>query len=199
MKILVVSDVVSPSLYEHFDRERLEGVGMVISCGDLKPDYLEFIVSMLNVPCFCVPGNHDHYYADKKPQGWQSLDGRIITYQGISILGLGGCMRYKPGPFQYSEFEMRRRLLLLKPKLWLQKKRLDILVTHAPAYQLGDMSEQPHQGYRVFREILDVYRPKYFLHGHVHMSYQQGPRLRQYEATTIINGYQHYLFEFDQE
>ena len=198
VKILVISDAVSPALYDHFDRKRFAEVGMVVSCGDLHPDYLEFVVSMLNVPCFGVPGNHDGYYAGRKPLGWRSLDGRLIVHEGITMLGLGGCMRYYQGPFQYTEAEMRRRLLLLKPQLWVRKNRLDILVTHAPAFELGDMKEHPHRGFKVFRDILDTYRPRFFLHGHIHMSYNRGPRLRRYGSTTIINGYQHYLFDYEQ-
>jgi Icc-related predicted phosphoesterase len=199
VKILVISDAISGSLYEYFDSERFAEVEMVISCGDLPADYLEFVISMLNVPCFYVPGNHDTSFIKKKPLGWIPLDGRMIQHQGVAMLGLGGSMRYKPGPFQYTEFEMKKRLLKLKPSLWMQKNKIDILVAHAPAYQLGDMEERPHCGFQVFREILDTYSPKFFLHGHVHLNYQQTPRIQEYGTTQIINGYQYYIFDYPEE
>lgn len=104
-------------------------------------------------------------------------------------------MRYKPGPFQYTEREMKFRLLKLLPSLWLHKNRIDILVTHAPAYKLGDL-EGPHRGFKVFRNIIEKYKPKYHLHGHVHLNYAQHPRKITHDKTSIINGFDHYMFEY---
>lgn len=171
MKILLLADKVSPLLYDHFDHQRFAEVEMVISCGDLPPDYLEFVISMLNVPCFYVPGNHDGAFLSEPPPGWRALDGKVVEHKGITMMGLGGCMDYNGGPYQYSEFEMRQRMFRIRSALWWQKSTIDIFVSHAPAYHLGDMEDRPHQGFRLFREILDQYSPKYFLHGHVHLNY----------------------------
>lgn len=196
MKILVIADQISPVLYDYFNEERFQEVDLVISCGDLPADYLEFIVSMLNVPCFYVPGNHDTAFTENPPPGWIPLDDQLVDHKGVSILGFGGSMRYKPGPYQYSEFDMKRRVLKLKPKIWLKKKKVDILVTHAPAYELGDIKDSPHSGFKVFRDILDDYQPKYFLHGHVHLNYTGQSRLMTYGETNIINGYEYYVFDY---
>lgn len=59
MKILLISDKPSPVLYDRYDPEPFKQVDLVISCGDLTADYLDFVMSMLNVPCYYVPGNHD--------------------------------------------------------------------------------------------------------------------------------------------
>ena len=195
MKILVISDVESSILYERCGAANGDTVDIVISCGDLPLDYLEFIVTMVNVPCYYVPGNHDERFLDAAPPGWNTLDGRIISHHGVNILGLGGSMRYKPGPFQYSETEMKVRFLRLLPAIWLHQRRIDILVTHAPAYGLGDL-EGPHRGFKTFRSIIETYKPKYHLHGHVHLSYSQQPRRQRHDQTNIINGYDHYMFTF---
>ena len=79
-------------------------------------------------------------------------------------------MRYKPGVHQYTEWEMQKRVLKLYPKIWF-RGGFDILVTHSPAYQLNDGRDLPHQGFKIFRRLMGKYHPKYFLHGHVHMSY----------------------------
>jgi len=123
------------------------------------------------------------------------LDERIVVHDGIKILGLGGSMRYKPGPHQYSELEMNIKFMKLKPLLWLHKNKFDILVTHAPAYQLGDL-EGPHRGFKVFRRIIETYKPRYHLHGHVHLNYSQNERTIEYGQTQIINGYEHHRFEY---
>ena len=195
MKILVISDVESLILYERFDSPAHADVDLVISCGDLSPDYLEFMVTMFNVPCYYVPGNHDERFLEMAPPGWEPLDGRIVSYKGIKILGLGGSIRYKPGPFQYTEREMKLRLLRLIPSLWLHKNRIDILVTHAPAYKLGDL-EGPHRGFKVFRTIIEKYKPKYHVHGHVHLNYSQHSRKIKHDQTSIINGFDYYTFEY---
>jgi len=144
MKILTISDIESSLLYERLDNTSHADVDLVISCGDLPLGYLEFIVTMVNVPCYYVPGNHDERLLGQVPPGWEALDDRIVLHKGLRILGLGGSVRYKPGPFQYTEREMKFRLLKLLPSLWLHKNKIDILVTHAPAHELGDL-EGPHR------------------------------------------------------
>jgi Icc-related predicted phosphoesterase len=196
LKILVISDEIAPALYEHFTKDRFQDVELVISCGDLSGHYLEFIISMLNVPCYYVPGNHDEKFVDNPPPGWVPLDDKLICHQGVSILGLGGSRKYKSGPFQYSDSEMTRRVLRIKLGLWLKKKTIDIFVTHAPAYDIGDIKNSPHQGFKAFRDILDGYQPKFFLHGHVHLNYTRHPRQMSYGKTKVINGYQYHVFDY---
>jgi uncharacterized protein len=196
VKILLISDKPSPALYDHFNPDIFQGVNIVISCGDLPAYYLEFIITMLNVPCYYVPGNHDTAFVKKPPPGWDLLDGKVIDFQGLSIMGFGGSMKYKVGPFQYTEKEMKARLLRMKPKLWRKKNKIDILVTHAPAENLGDLEDLPHKGFKTFQYILDHYKPKYFLHGHVHLNYSRNPRQIKYGETEIINGYEYHIFDY---
>lgn len=196
MKILLISDKTSPALYENYSLHTFKDVDMVVSCGDLPPYYLEFIVSTLNVPCFYVPGNHDTSFSTEPPPGWIPLDGRIVKYNGITMMGLGGVMRYKPGPYQYTEVEMKARFLKMLPRIWLHSSRIDLFVSHAPAYRLGDLEIPPHRGFKVFRYIIEKYQPRYHLHGHVHLNYSSHPRMLNHEATKIINGFQYYLLDY---
>ena len=62
MKILVLADEESRSLYEHYDPEKLKGIGLIIACGDLRRNYLDFFASMTNAPVIFVLGNHDGWY-----------------------------------------------------------------------------------------------------------------------------------------
>jgi predicted phosphodiesterase len=78
MKIQLISDKESPALYHYFEPERFADMDLVISCGDLCGDYLEFVISMLNKPCYYVPGNHDAAFVTKPPPGWRPLDGKLI-------------------------------------------------------------------------------------------------------------------------
>ena len=199
MKILAVADEESKYLWDFYEKEKLEGIDLIISCGDLNPEYLSFLVTMTTVPVLYVRGNHDGKYEQNPPEGCICIEDQIYTHEGIRILGLGGSMRYSQGRYQYTERQMKYRAAKLRFPLFL-KGGFDILVTHAPAYQLNDGRDLPHQGFQVFRTLLDQYRPKYFLHGHVHMSYgRQHKRYDKYLDTHIINVYEKCVIEFEDE
>ena len=152
---------------------------------------------MAKCPVLYVHGNHDVNYDQVPPEGCDCIDGHIVEYNGIRILGLGGCRRYHPGPHQYSDSEMRKRILRLSWKL----KRLggvDIVVTHAPPAGLGDDEDPAHWGFDALVSFLDKYRPKFLVHGHVHTSYNhQIPRVIEYGDTKVINACERYVFEIE--
>lgn len=197
MKILVLSDQESQSLYNYYSPEKLAGVDLVIACGDLKPEYLEFFSTMTNNTIVYVLGNHDKWYPKKKAGGCICIEDNIFEYKGIRILGLGGSMRYHPeAPCQYTEQEMHRRIKKLFWKLH-RTKGFDILVTHSPARGVNDMDDLPHQGFACFRELMEKYQPKFFIHGHVHANYGSGFKREDIFAnTTVINAFEHYIFEY---
>lgn len=199
MKILVVSDEESKSLWNYYTPDKLEGVELILACGDLKREYLEFLVTMTNVPLYYVAGNHDKRFVENPPEGCICIDDRVVVYKGLRILGLGGSMRYKDGPYMYTEKEMKRRINNIKLKGKIKRhKGVDILVTHAAAKGYGDMNDLPHLGFECFNEFLEKYKPKYMLHGHVHSSYTAGKFKRETEhpsGTKIINCFEKYFLE----
>lgn len=196
MNILVVSDQRSKSLWDYFEPSKLEGIDLILSCGDLPPEYLSLLATFTHAPVLYVHGNHDECYGTKPPEGCICIEDTIYEHQGLRIMGLGGSMRYKPGIHQYSQGQMRKRISKMWFKLW-QSGGIDILLTHSPAYQLGDGTDLPHTGFTAFNRLLKRYEPKYFVHGHVHLSYGPGKRVRDYGPTTIINGYEQYCFEYE--
>lgn len=199
MRILAVSDVESKLYWDFYERGMLDDIDLIISCGDLDPRYLSFLVTMASVPVLYVHGNHDTKYTRIPPEGCVCIEDDIYVHQGVRILGLGGAMRYKPGAHQYTEKEMQKRIHKLRFKLW-RRGGFDILVTHAPAYQLNDGMDLPHQGFRAFLKLMDKYKPKFFLHGHVHISYgRQHKRYDKYGDTHVINTYEKCIFDFEAE
>ena len=91
---------------------------------------------------------------------------------------------------------MNRRVLRMTLPL-LKHKGFDILLTHAPAYNLNDGDDLAHTGFEAFRSLMDRYRPKYFIRGHVHLSYNPAlPRLDTYGETQVINGFGTYYFDY---
>lgn len=197
MKILFVADQESKAYWDYFDKEAFKDIDLIVSSGDLKPSYLSFLVTMTGVPVLYVCGNHDDRYEHQPPDGCICIEDDIFEYKGIRILGLGGSYRYKPGKNQYTELEMQKRIHKLWFKL-LWKRGFDILVTHAPAYGLNDGQDLCHQGFRCFLKLMDRYKPKYFVHSHVHMNYgRQFPREDMYKDTKVINAYNHYIVEIN--
>ena len=194
MKILLVSDKEEPYIWDYFDRERFKDIELVLSCGDLKAEYLSFLVTMINAPLVYVPGNHDTSYSQNPPEGCISADDNLITVNGIRIVGLGGCMNYNNRKYQYTEEQMEKRIWKLRRKI-RKHKGFDVLLTHAPALGLGDGSDTAHRGFASFVKMLDEYSPKYFFHGHQHLNYSRIQRTMQYKNTTIVNGYGYYIFD----
>ena len=103
MKILVIADEESKSLWDYFEKDKLEGIDLIISCGDLDPRYLSFLVTFANVPLLYVHGNHDVKYQDIPPEGCISIEDKIYVHNGVRILGLGGSMEYSCKEHQYTE------------------------------------------------------------------------------------------------
>lgn len=197
MKILVLADQKSKYLYDFYEPDKLKGIDLIISCGDLSPVYLSFFVTLCNVPLLYVRGNHDGRYETTPPEGCICIEDDIYVFEGIRILGLGGSMEYIPkASNQYSEKSMRKRVRKLRYKLW-RNKGFDILVAHAPAYQVNDLEDLPHRGFKVFRTLMEKYEPKYFFHGHVHANYSRRfKRIDTFGKTTVVNGYEYYIIEY---
>lgn len=206
MKILAVSDQVVETIYSSRIRDRFGDVDMVLACGDLPYSYLEYIVSMLNVPCFFVHGNHDQpeYLADgrtlTRPGGWINLDGRTVKIKGVILGGLEGSMRYKPNaPYQYTDSEIAYKAWWLMPSLLMNRlfhgRYLDIFIAHSPPFGIHDGEDWPHRGFKTFLRLMARFRPRYLLHGHKHI-YGTEPWRTRYLDTEIINVYPFRVIEW---
>lgn len=201
MKILAVSDRVLDRLYCSDVKQKHPNIDLLISCGDLPYYYLDFLVSAMDVPMVYVLGNHDQgpqYTADggviKGVRGGQNIHVRTVQYDEVIIAGLEGSMRYRSyASLMYTEAEMRQQIARLAPRLLLNRRRygrfLDILVTHSPPFGIHDRSDIAHTGFKSFLTFLKLFKPRYLLHGHIHVYRQDVPRVTQFLETTIINVY----------
>lgn len=195
MKILALADEEVPALYDFYVPGRLKDYDLILACGDLKSEYLSFIVTMAKAPVKYICGNHDARYEVRPPEGCDCIEDDIVLCKGLRILGLGGSFRYNSGSCQYTESEMQKRISHLKRKI---KKfgGVDIVISHAPLKGIGDGEDGPHRGFQAFLDFIDEYHPKYWFHGHVHMNYSaDGTRVREYGGTTVINAYERYVLE----
>jgi len=195
MKILLLADEPDLRLWDHLDRARLEGIELVVSCGDLPAEYLSFLTCFTNAPVLYVHGNHDTRYEKKPPEGCISIEDRVVHYKGLRILGLGGCMRYKPGQHQYTEREMRKRVRRLRFALW-RSRGVDLIIAHAPLRGIGDSEDLPHRGFEILKRLVEKYSPAVYAHGHVHKNYDfRFKRERELGSTRVINAWTSHVID----
>ncbi|URZ01205.1 metallophosphoesterase family protein [Clostridium felsineum] len=195
MKILLISDEESKYMWDFFVPENFKDIDIIISCGDLKAEYLSFLVTMIKAPLFYIHGNHDNNYKNNPPEGCECIDGKIINYNGIRIMGLGGSMKYRETTLVYTEKEMRKRINKLKFGLFFNRG-VDIIVSHAAPKGINDENDLCHEGFKCFLELIQKYSPKYFCHGHIHLNYGNKKRIANYKNTMVINAFDHYIFEY---
>lgn len=197
MKILAVSDMVIDSIYSPQVADHFRNIDLVLGCGDLPYEYLEFLVAALNVPLVYVPGNHDPAYSERNPgshaEGCECIDRQFLSIKGINMAGIGGCIRYKQGfPNQYTQSEMQIRLAMFTPRLkWSLLRHggvLDIVIAHSPPLGIHDDDDPAHIGFRAMLDFLQTFKPRYFLHGHtINFKANLAQGSSRFGSTSIIN------------
>ncbi len=221
MIILSVADHVDPLVYSHSIKDRFGGIDCILGAGDLDISYYEYIVSCLNKPLYFVFGNHnlknlsffrpspDSYPAadwkDRSSRGFGSIcvDGKVVRDKkyNLIIAGLGGCRRYNKGEHQFTEFQMFMRIIPLIPRMFFnrifQRRWLDILLTHATPAGIHDRDDPCHRGFKSFIWFMRRFKPKYLIHGHVHLYDINAQRASRFDDTTVLNAYNHIVFDLE--
>lgn len=201
VRVLAIADEEAPTLSPARLSEM--SVDLVLGAGDLPWDYLEYVAEATDAQLAFVPGNHDREIPsgrrtraglwlrdgrpcpEPRPLGGVNLDEAVVEILGLRIAGLGGCVRYRPGPHQHDqrEFDRRARRLARRAR---RLGGIDVLLTHAPPYGLGDGEDAPHQGIRALHGLIEQLQPAWLLHGHVHPHGEPRPDRRSGE-TSIAN------------
>ena len=216
LKILCISDHIDPQVYSPQIKERFFDIDLILCAGDLPLDYLDFIVSNLNKPLFFVFGNHHtqeiNYYkkdfaASFDPPGSEfqgcgavHIGSKIVREGNFIAAGLGGSMRYNRGINQYTDFEMVLEIMKLIPSLLWNRiahgRYLDILLTHSPPRGIHDKNDKCHTGFKIFLWFMKVFKPKYLVHGHIHLYDLNAARCTKWKNTIVCNAYNHYMIEY---
>jgi Icc-related predicted phosphoesterase len=205
MKILAVSDQVEERLYSPTVKNFFKDVDLLIGCGDLPYEYLEFLLCTLNVPLVYVPGNHDPVHAENNPrsraEGCLNIDLKSIRLKGLLLAGLGGSIRYRAdGVNQYGQQEAYlRSLRLVFPLMWNRARygrSADILVTHSPPAGIHDDDDPAHTGLRAINLLMNLFKPRYLLHGHTYF-YRRNLVTNNTRSgeTTVVNIYPYHVIE----
>ena len=198
MRILAVSDVEDEAVAASLPA-RAGSIDLVLGCGDLTYEYLDFVATAAAAPLRAVHGNHDvppETLDDREVAVWWDgidLHGRVVSIDGLLVGGLQGSPRYNKGPFQSSEGDMWLAILGMVPALIANRIRhgrfIDVLVTHAPPRGIHDRPDPAHRGFAAFRTFLRWFRPRYHVHGHTHVFDTRMVTQTQFGPTTVVNAY----------
>lgn len=196
-KILTVSDQVVERIYALATDGHFRDVDLIVGCGDLPYTYLEYLLSILNVPLYYVPGNHDPEYNPYRSlshaEGGSNLDLKTASAKGLFLAGFGGCIRYRPdGVNQYTQEQAFFRTFVLILRLLGSQvrygRKLDILITHSPPHGIHDDESHAHQGLKALNFLIKVAQPRYHLHGHTHFyRHNLDDATTRIGPTTIMN------------
>ncbi len=197
MKILSISDFPVPELKNEYKPELFKDIDLVLACGDLPPEYLTRVMSLLNVPLFYVKGNHDIRYESSPPSGCLNLHCRFKEYKGYKFIGFEGSNWYNGGPNQYTDIQMKKNIKRLRTKIWLNKG-VDVVIAHAPPLHINDAKDRCHMGFESFRWLIQKYSPDFFIHGHIHKKFSQPEdRNSVFKNTTVMNTCGYNIFELE--
>ncbi|UCF97995.1 MAG: metallophosphoesterase family protein [Spirochaetaceae bacterium] len=199
MKILAVSDYIDPLRCDLPADRAFSGMQLIVSCGDLPPDYLSALSKAFDAPLYYIRGNHDIRYEASPPGNCINIHAQIVPFADLTILGLEGSHWYNGRPLQYTEAQMRQTIRYLRPQL-RRYTRLDMIITHAAPRHIHDTEDPCHRGFQSYRRLIDRYRPRYFLHGHIHRRFTDpSERITRLGRTQVINCSGYYLLEFEND
>jgi len=187
LKILAVSDFIDKSLKLQVEKKTLEPVDLIVSCGDLPPEYLSFLRDRLDRPLLYVKGNHDIRYSSYNPMGCENIHANIVRFNSINIMGLEGSMWYNGGVNQYTDKEMKKIISGMWFSFW-RKKRVDLVITHAPPRKVNDAEDRCHMGFESFISLIEKRAPSFFIHGHIHKDFDTlDDRITVVKTTKVVN------------
>jgi Icc-related predicted phosphoesterase len=211
VRILAVSDQIDPRIYSATLRERMPDIDLVFGCGDVPARYLEFLADALDRPVYYVMGNHCEEITRKgaqgvvqQPQGCIDLGGKVVQdpKTGLILAGIAGSPRYSDETgHQYTERQVQWMMLKMAPRLYWNKFRygraLDVLITHAPPRDVNDRQDPPHRGFLALRSFLARFKPRFELHGHIHIYDRSEQTQVEFLDTTVINVYPYKVMDLE--
>ena len=117
----------------------------------------------------------------------------------LLIAGTSGSRRYNNGLCQFTDTQMKLKLLKMVPKLIYNKikygRYLDIFMTHASPRHIHDHEDPCHLGFECYNWFLQRFKPTYMVHGHIHLYDLREERIGKYFDSTVVNAYAHYVIE----
>ena len=117
----------------------------------------------------------------------------------LLMVGASGSIKYNNGMAQYTDFQMKMKLISLIPSMIKNKilygRYVDIFMTHASPRHIHDHEDPCHKGFECYNWFLKKFKPTYMIHGHIHLYDMREERVGTYFNTTVVNAYAHYILE----
>ncbi len=136
-------------------------------------------------------------FRDKSLSITDSLTGKK---RPLLIAGISGSLKYNNGLNQYTDRQMKRRLIQMIPALIKNKLKygryLDILLTHASPRHIHDKEDPCHKGFECFNWFIKKFSPAYLIHGHIHLYDAREERRTRVQDTEVVNAYAHFIIEY---
>ena len=187
LKILSVSDFVDKSLRQKIEDKTLDPPDLIVSCGDIAPEYLSFLRDRLDRPLFYIKGNHDIRYSPSNPMGCKNIHGKVVRFKTLNIMGLEGSMWYSGSQNQYTDKLMKKIIFGMWFSIW-RKGGINLVITHAPPRKIHDADDLCHMGFESFVTLMNRRKPDYLIHGHIHREFKnQAERITTFNSTQVIN------------
>lgn len=170
MKFLVISDVHGRERVIDWTNRvcsEIKADGIFV-LGDITqfgpPEWAGKFLERLNVPSYAIPGNCDPpEVIECIERKATSLHGKKVKIAERTVVGLGGS---NPTIF-HTPFEMQEEEIEEKLKGLMEEGA--VLVTHTPPFGINDIVPSGrHVGSTAVKNIVERFRPKIVLSGHVH-------------------------------
>ena len=171
ISLIIISDTHGRLREDEFKKFMINNnYDLCIMLGDHHDNDIQIIKKYIdNNKLVGLLGNHDYNYLNNN--GIPDINGKIVTINGVTILGMQGSYKYKPVDFPSFTQEESVTFLENMPKV-------DILVSHDRRYDPNNQMNDAHQGLKGITRYLFKNKVPYHIHGHIHENFE----------TTMING-----------
>lgn len=159
MRILIITDLHDWVISEI---ELIRGLKYDCCCllGDIPETVLKIIKQYVQTPLFGILGNHDAL-TTLSNCGIIDINGKFVTINGVTIAGLGGSHRYKPGDYpMLTQKESIAAAAACPPG--------DILISHDTSFGVMKRRDNAHCGLKGISEYIKRNKPTLNICGHYH-------------------------------
>jgi Icc-related predicted phosphoesterase len=185
MKILAVADIHGSQYRLNLVLKNIKTYApdLIVLCGDITQfgpgDLATNFLNQIPVETLAIPGNIDTFDVDQgiTASSATNLHMKRVVIQGISFVGIGRGFSTALSDLAIADGAIKKPF----------NKILDetsVLVTHVPPFKLQDkMFMGSHGGSKQLRNLIDMYKPRLVLCGHIH----EDPGVTTSGNTTVVN------------
>ena len=81
--------------------------------------------------------------------------------------------------------------------IFFLRKGVDIVLSHASPEGIHDIDDGVHNGFKVFNKVITYFKPKLWIHGHIHLPNYMVHQDTDVEGTAVSNTFGYRIFVFE--